>query len=171
MTGRLVTLMVTVAVAACAATAPAPSATTAVGLEPTFATVDELVAATVAALEARDLDRLRQLAVTREEFRDLVWPGLDASRPGRNLTWEFVWSQHEMRHERGLRRALDEVGGRRLDVRGISFQGVTEHGAYRLHRSSALQVAAADGSVATVRVFASVIEAEGRFKIYSFITD
>ena len=129
------------------------------------------MAATVTALEAKDLDRLRQLAVTREEFRDLVWPGLDASRPERNLTWEFVWSQHEMRHERGLRRALDDFGGRRLEVRGISFQGVTEHGAYRLHRSSALEVAGPDGSPRTVRLFASVIESEGRLKIYSFITD
>jgi hypothetical protein len=171
MTGRLATLMVTVAVAACAATAPAPSMTAKPGLEPAFATVDELVAATVTALEAKDLDRLRQLAVTREEFRDLVWPGLDASRPERNLTWEFVWSQHEMRHERGLRRALDQFGGQHLEVRAIRFEGVTEHGTYRLHRSSTLEVVGPDGSVRTVRVFASVIEAEGRYKIYSFITD
>lgn len=171
MTGRLATLMVVAAVAACATTAPLPATTAEVGLAPTFATVDELVAATVAALEAKDLDRLRQLAVTRDEFRDVVWPGLDASRPERNLTWEFVWSQHEMRHERGLRRTLDDFGGRRLEVRGISFQGVTEHGAYRLHRSSALEVAGPDGSPRTVRLFASVIATEGRFKIYSFITD
>jgi len=139
-------------------------------LATTFASMEEMVEACLAALEAEDLQALEQMSISREEFRDVVWPGLEISR-SESLPWEFVWSQHELRHRRGLERALALFGGRDLEYAGVEFEGVDEHGTYRLHRSSVVEIVGPDGATRRVRIFASVIEAEGRFKIYSFITD
>jgi len=141
-------------------------------LSHTFDSVEEMTRAALEVVASGDIDALRQLAVTRDEFRDFVWSGLDASRPERNLPWEFVWSQHAMRHERGLKRAVALFGEAELEFAAIDFTGgVSEHGHYRIHRQSLVEVHRPDGSTDTVRIFASVLEADGRFKIYSFITD
>ncbi len=146
--------------------APAPR------LAPTFASLDELAVALRDALRAADVDRLRRLAVTADEFRDVVWPELDAARPERRLSWDFVWSQHELRHERGLARAAGLFGGQDLVVTAVDFtQETRDYPTFRLHRGSVVRLVTPAGASREAEVFASVIEVDGRFKIYSFITD
>jgi hypothetical protein len=158
-------------VASDAATAPAEPA-----LDITYSSLEEMVTAALDALEREDADALRRLAITRDEFDRVVWPGLEVAQLDPPWPQDFVWSQHEMRHENGLRRALKLFGGHQLDYRGLEFTGTTsEHdtgnGSYTIHRDSLLELATADGETVTARIFGSVIVVGGRYKIYSFIVD
>jgi hypothetical protein len=148
----------------------------AVPLATTFASPEAAVEAALAALAAEDVAALRALAVTRDEFRDFVWSGLDASRPERNLTWEFVWSQHAMKHERGLQRAVALFGGTELELDSVELVGrvsehTGDHQSFSIHRESRVHVIAPDGEHRTIQLFGSMLSTAGRYKIYSFITD
>jgi hypothetical protein len=161
--------------AACASTRQ-DAAPAAPALAGTHASAEALAEELLEVLETGDRDALGALAVTEDEFRDFVWPGLDAARPERRLPWHFVWQQHELHHERGIDRALHLFGGQSLELVGIDFEGRvtqhdTPHGSYTIHRDSVVEVRTPDGEVRKVRIFGSMISSGGRSKIYSFITD
>ena len=140
----------------------------------TFASRAELSKALEAAIASGDIEIMRAMAVSREEFRDLVWPTLPiAKRPNSNFTWEFVWSQHALRHESSLRRIATDFGGRDLEIAGVSARGeTTDHGGFLIHRENYVEVVRPDGTRDELRLFGSLLEtSDGRVKIYSFIND
>lgn len=141
-------------------------------LQGSFATVEELTEAVLDALAGKDRATLRRLAVTRGEFIGIVWPRLDAARPERNLTPEFVWRQHLLRHQRDLNRlVLDEGGAAYSLVRVELDGGVRDFGTFVLHEDPVVIVRTADGGERELVPFSSVIEQDGRYKAYSFIVD
>ena len=140
----------------------------------TFDSHQELFDALEVAIAADDVEVLRALAVCREEFRDLVWPTLAiANNPKSNFTWEFVWRQHELRHESSLRRITTDFGGQGLDIVDVQAHGkTTDHGSFHIHRENYVEVVRPDGSREELRLFGSLLETDdGRYKIYSFIND
>ena len=140
----------------------------------TFADLDGLFQALEQAAVSGDADRMRSLAVTEEEFRDLVWPTLDIAKlPKSGFTWEFVWSQHQLKHEKCLMRTSHDLAGGEIDIVDITFEGrTTDHGSFKIHRDSRVEVLRADGTTEALAVFGSLLEtADGRYKIYSFIND
>ena len=140
----------------------------------TFASREELFDALEAAIGSGDLDVMRALAVSREEFRDLVWPTLPiANRPKSNFTWDFVWYQHELRHESSLLRTAMDFSGQSLEIVGIQARGkTTDHGAFHIYRENCVEVVRPDGTREELRLFGSLLETgDGRYKIYSFIND
>jgi hypothetical protein len=140
----------------------------------TFASREELFEALEAAITSGDVEALRALAVSREEFRDLVWPTLPiASRPNSNFTWDFVWYQHELRHEASLRRLATDFGGQSFEIVEMRARGeTTDHGGFHIHRENFVEVVRPDGTREKLQLFGSLIETDdGRYKIYSFICD
>ena len=124
------------------------------------------------AFERRDAARLRALALSEREFRDQVWPGLPASRPGRNLPAEYVWRELRQKSEGSLARLLASLGGRRLELVDVSFEGpTTRHGAYSVRRGTVLTVRDESGETGTLRAFGSTIETGGRVKVFSFVVE
>ncbi|MCG6949690.1 MAG: hypothetical protein LJE93_12330 [Acidobacteria bacterium] len=140
----------------------------------TFASREELFDALEAAIESGDVDVMRSLAVSREEFRDLVWPTLPiANRPKSNLTWDFVWQQHQLQHESSLKRIATDFGGQCFEIVGVEARGkTTDHDTFHIHRENYVEVVRPDGDREELRLFGSLLETDdGRFKIYSFIND
>ncbi len=140
----------------------------------TFTTQREVFDVVEAALASGDVDALRALAVTGEEFRDLVWPTLDVAKlPNSNFTAEFVWSQHQLKHEKCLLRTSHDYEGQQFDIVDISFLGKSsDHGSFQIHRDSEITIMRPDGSREKVQLFGSLLETDdGRYKIYSFIND
>jgi hypothetical protein len=140
----------------------------------TFSGRSELSDALEAAIVSGETDVMRALAVSREEFRDLVWPTLPiANRPKSNFTWEFVWQQHELRHESSLRRIATDFGGQDLEIVSVEARGkTTDHGSFRIHRENYVEVVRPDGTREELRLFGSLLETDdGRVKIYSFINE
>ena len=112
------------------------------------------------------------LALTESEFRDIAYPRLPASRPERNTSAEFLWEMLHQRSRRSLASTLDRRGGRRYELVAVDFAGeTTDYGPFRVHRKTVLTVRTPAGEEETLRVFGSLLEQDGRYKIFSFVTD
>jgi hypothetical protein len=138
-------------------------------LEAAASSPEELVRGFLAALSHDDLDQVRRLAVTEEEFATYIWPELPAAAPDRNLTVQFVWNNMNVRSQSNLRHLMDALGGQRLELEELRFTGkTTEYATYRIHRNSELVVRDRTGKISIGRLFGSVLELDGQFKILSF---
>ena len=119
-----------------------------------------------------DREGLLALALTGAEFREAVYPELPASRPERNTSADYLWRGLRQKSRNALAFTLDRYAGAPLELLAVGFLGeTTDYGAYRVHRKTALTVRAPDGKKSVVRVFGSLIERGGEYKIFSFVTD
>ena len=122
------------------------------------------------AMQAGDLDRLRALALTEQEFRAHVWPALPAARPERNVPFDFVWERLEQNSEGHLRQTVAATRGAPLTLRQVRFAGpASRYGDVVVRRSTELVLAAPDGTEWVVRLFGSTIEQDGRYKVFSYV--
>ena len=123
-------------------------------------------------MNAGDVERLSALALSEDEFRAHVWPGLPASRPERNVPFDFVWSTLHQNSQSHLRQTLASRGDVPLAVRRVQFSGeATSYGEVLVRRRSEIIVAGPDGSERALRLFGSVIEQNGAFKVFSYVVD
>lgn len=130
---------------------------------------EELVRRFLDAVEENNVDHVRRLAITEDEFKTLVYPELPASDPRRNTSAEFVWNTLHTRSESNLYSMMDAVGGRRFTLEELRFTGeTTQYETYKVHRESLLVLRDRDGMKQTVRLFGSVLELDHQFKIFSF---
>lgn len=122
------------------------------------------------ALAKRDESAIAGLAVTKEEFATHVWPHLPASRPGTNLTLDYVWNGLAVRSRSGLVETLVRFGGRRFQLLGLRFEGKSsDYGAATVHRDARLKVRDETGRESELNLFGSVLELDGEWKIFSFV--
>jgi hypothetical protein len=143
-----------------------------VPLAGTAASPEALAAAVVAAMRAGDLDRLRALALTEHEFRTHVWPELPSARPERNMPSDFVWERLQQSSEGHLRQTLTRLGESSFDVRRVQFGGETsDYGDVVVRRKTQLVVRSSDGRESVVQLFGSMIEQNGRYKVFSYVVD
>jgi hypothetical protein len=156
-------------VAACAATAGTACTRPLDHAQPS---PDALAEAVLSALEARDVERLRALAVSEAEFRDVIWPELPASRPERNLSMDFVWKDLQIKSEAGLRRVLAEHGGRSQHLVRVGFNGDTsQYRSYLVHREAVVTARDPARGEERLALFGSMLEQDGRFKVFSYVVD
>jgi hypothetical protein len=151
---------------------PPPPTQSAESLSNTFASPDELARAVLDRFAQNDLSALRLLAITEREFRRFVWPHLPASRPERNVPVEYAWGQLQQRSEEKLAVLLSKHGARPYVLQGIEFAGGTsDYGRFQVRRDSRVRVLDADGRPHELSLFGSVLVADGRFKVFSFVVD
>jgi hypothetical protein len=133
----------------------------------------EVAQAVVRALDARDLTALERLGLSEREFREVVWPRQPAARPERNIPWDYAWRSLAAKSRFQLRGRLNEwSSSRNASLVGVDFTGeTTDYGTYRVHRRSAVTLRRGDGTLATVRLFGSMIEQGGRYKVFSYVVD
>lgn len=159
--------MLLTAVAVCAAAAgcarPVPNSAD---------SLEGLTRAVLEALSRRDDSALRALALDEDEFRRHVWPELPASRPERNTPFGYVWTDLRTKSDAGLRGILAAHGGRRYQLERVRFTGeTTQYDTFVVHRDSMLDVLDETGRRNTLRLFGSVIEKGGGFKVFSYVVD
>ena len=126
----------------------------------------------LAAVERRDIDGLRNLALSEREFREHVWPELPAARPERNLPFAYVWGDLHQKSAAALVSTLAEFGGRQLELVSVRSAGaVTQYNSYIVRRQTELTVRDEAGNLEQIRLFGSMIEQGGAFKVFSFVVD
>jgi hypothetical protein len=131
-----------------------------------------LARAVLDGFERRDGAALRALALDEREFREFVWPELPASRPERNLPFSFVWGDLHQKSEAALADSLAARGGQHYELVGVRFLGeATQYRNYIVRRKTELTVKDANGSPFQLRLFGSIIEGDGRFKVFSYVVD
>ena len=133
---------------------------------------EALARAVLDAIEKRNVDALLMLALDKEEFTEHVWPELPAARPERNLTVNYVWGDLQRKSNVTLHKTLAAHGGTHYVLTGIRFLGeTTEYESFRVHRESELSVKGDSGEEQRVRLFGSVIEKAGKYKVFSYVTE
>ncbi len=130
-----------------------------------------MVEAFLRGLAARDATTLSGMAVSESEFLKYIWPALPASRPDVGMPAGRAWADQAQRNAAYLSQTLAGHGGREYRLVAVTFGGeTTDYGAYRIHREATLDVRGPNGPVA-LRLFGSLVESGGRWKIYSFVVD
>jgi len=143
----------------------------AIPLEPAYTSKDAVVEAFLAGLKARDRAAVARLALTETEFRKHVWPALPASDPAVGMPLEYLWKDMAQKNEGFASQLMAEHGGRDYRLVVVTFSGVTtDYGAFKVHRKTTLDLTGPGGPI-TLRLFGSMIESGGRWKIYSFVVD
>lgn len=138
----------------------------------TCASPEALAAAVLDGFVRRDRAALERLAISRREFSDHVWPVLPASRPERNLSAQFVWSDLFGKGRLHLTRNLAMPLPAGARVSRIDFRGETSrYGDLTIRRESVVTVIDRAGRPVDVRLFGSMLEQNGRFKVFSYVTD
>jgi hypothetical protein len=133
---------------------------------------EALAVAVLNAIHHRDTDRLRQLALNEEEFRDVVWPELPAARPERNVPFGYAWTDLRSKSEAALAGTLQRHGETPLEFVGIRFTGgMTQYRTYVVRRDAALLVRDPAGHEEEIRVFGAMFEQNGQFKVFSYVID
>lgn len=137
----------------------------------TFASAEEMAAFFIAGLAEGASERIWSLALNEAEFRAAVWPHLPAARPGTNFSPEFVWQIYDVRNRAAFERLIEDWGGSFLEFVDLDIAEVDDYGAFRIHRDPVLRVRDASGRERSVRLFGSIIEQDGNFKLYAFRTE
>ena len=141
-------------------------------LRNTFDSPESLTRAVVDALAKQDLARLAALAITEDEFRQLVWPKVPAARAGRNLPWSYVWEDLRSKSGHHLRGLVHAWNNRDFQVARVSFAGeTTDYQTHRIHRETVVTLRDRNGRETTGRLFGSTIEQNGRYKVFSYVVD
>lgn len=131
-----------------------------------------LAAAVLDAFARRDTDALSRLALSQSEFVAHVWPSLPASRPERNLSSDYVWDDLHGKSRAYLRSNLARPLPRHARLLRLEFTGGTsEYRGYRVHRDSRLVLVDPAGAAHSIRLFGAMLEKDGVYKVFSYVTD
>ncbi|HYP29908.1 MAG TPA: hypothetical protein VE262_24575 [Blastocatellia bacterium] len=119
-------------------------------------------------LSGNDAKAIQSLRLTRREFCEYVWPELPSSRIP-NVTCDWAWDQATLKSDGGLSELLPRHAGRRYEVTLVRFAGGTEdHYTYRIHKDTRLVLKDESGEQREVSVLGSMLEMDGRYKLFSF---
>lgn len=127
--------------------------------------------AVVDAVTAGNSAALASLALSEQEFRDHIWPELPSARPERNLPFSYVWGDLHQKSGTSLAATLARYRGQRLSLVEVRHGDVTRYQSYSVHRDSVFVVRTADGATEDVRLCGSMVEQDGRWKVFSYVVD
>ena len=123
------------------------------------------------ALKEKDKKTLQALRITESEYKKYLFPEFPATRAGTDTNVDFHWEYLNVRSFRGMQDALDEFGGMDLELLDIITEGVDEYPTYHLLNKVRLKVRRKpDGEERVIRVFGSIVELDGQYKLLAFPT-
>jgi hypothetical protein len=120
------------------------------------------------------VEALKKLELRKEEFRLHVWPELPASRIEKNpLPFDYGWNDLHQKSTNCLRRTYAAYGGRKLTFLRIEFEDeTTPYETFKVHRDARVVVRDEEkGETLRLDLFGSMMEKDGRFKLFSYVTD
>jgi len=129
---------------------------------------DALVRAFVRALEANDTAGMRALVLTRAEFGWLYYATTPQGLPPYDLSPSLLWFLTEGGTSKGLRRLLEERGGRSVEYAGYHCEPApSREGANTVWGPCLVRRVQAAGDTVEERLFGLILERAGRFKFVS----
>jgi hypothetical protein len=132
---------------------------------------EEISRAFLTALALKDKDKAVAMRLTKQEFCQYVFPELPSSKLP-NVTCDFVWDQATMKSLGGFVEMWPRHEGRRYELISIRFkEGTDTHRSYKVHKETHLLVRDETGREQELRLFGSMLEMDGQFKLFSFVID
>lgn len=133
---------------------------------------DTLIRRVVSAIASSDTAALQQLAVNRAEYAWLYFPTTKVSKPPYEAPPAFAWFQVEEKNRRGVLRALRELGGRRVELRGYHCdEQPTIEAENRMWTGCEVSIARDGQAPVNLRLFGAILERGGRFEVLSYQND
>lgn len=133
---------------------------------------DSLVARFVDAVARNDTAAVRGMVLDRAEYGWIYFPSLQRMNPGTSMQPEVMWLLHGQESQKGITRVLRRLGGGQARFGGYTCEQAPQvEGQNRYWHDCAVEVTAEDGDRATLKLFGSVIERGGRWKIVSYAND
>lgn len=130
---------------------------------------DALAHEVIAAVGRADTAALLRLHVSRSEWAWLVYPDSRYARAPYRQRPDVTWMLLVERSNTGVNRLLTRRGGQPLRLRALQCPDSGEvEGRTRYWGRCTVTYATPDGRVATERLFGSILERDGRFKIASY---
>jgi hypothetical protein len=127
----------------------------------------------LAAVSARDTATFAALVISRAEFAWLVFPHHLYAAPPYQLDPAIFWMQLTAGSAKGLSRTLERLGGKELGFQTLDCRRDTlqvRGGPIRVWSPCGVRYREGD-SLRSRRLFGSIVEREGRFKLLSFAND
>lgn len=134
---------------------------------------DALARRFLAAVSARDTAAFAALMVSRAEFAWLVFPHHIYAIPPYELDPEIFWMRLTAGSAKGLGRTLERLGGKPLAFQSLDCRRDTlqvKSGPIRVWSWCGVRYREGD-TLLTRRLFGSIVEREGRFKLLSYAND
>jgi hypothetical protein len=139
------------------------------GLTNASPSIEKLCKEVLEKIARKDLEGLVALALTEDELKKYAWPYMELSRSGRGMPFEYYWGDLQTRSLSTLNDIMGHYAGKKFEFISYRFERETwEYGAGKVHRDSVLIVRNDDGQVGEIKIFGSVFELNGQFKLYSF---
>jgi hypothetical protein len=138
-------------------------------LEHGAASRDALVRNFVHALERRDTMELRRLVLSRDEFAWLYYPTSAQGLPPYSLNPDLMWFLLVEQGNRGVRRAFNQLGRKRLDYVGYRCESPSlREGENTLWGPCLVRWQQAPGDTVEARLFGPILQRGERFKFLSY---
>ena len=133
---------------------------------------DGLVARFADAVARQDTAAVRAMVLDRAEYAWIYFPSLRRMNPATNLQPEVMWMLHAQESEKGITRVLRRLGGGQARFGGHACEAAPQvEGASRYWHACTVETIAQDGEKAALKLFGSLIERGGRWKIVSYAND
>lgn len=133
---------------------------------------DALVAGFVDAVARQDTSAVRAMVLDRAEYGWIYFPSLQRMNPATNMQPEVMWMLHVQESQKGITRVLRRLGGAQARFGGYACEAAPRvEGANRYWDACTVETMAGDGETATLKLFGSLVERGGRWKIVSYAND
>jgi hypothetical protein len=130
---------------------------------------DELVQRWVAAIETKDTAELARLLLTRAEFAWVYYPTTPQGLPPYDLSPALMWYLNEGNGAKGLKRLLEDRGGKPMGVVGYRCdEKVSREGENAIYGPCLVRRLQAPGDTVEERLFGLVLERRGRWKFVNY---
>jgi len=129
--------------------------------------LDELGRAVCRAIHVGQTDSLRELCVTDDELRSVMWREFPQSRPATGLTWEDAWRVLDVRLLGGCNGAMQDHGGRYYEFVRFECDSTMRYRNFTIYSLLTLVVKNDEGQIERWGWLRAVAERRGRFKVYS----
>jgi hypothetical protein len=139
-------------------------------LKNTVSSMDELGRRVLEDLYKKDFKALDALRINEQEYRAYIWPELPISKiPQWQKRYDYVWKEVDTKCTLGLQALIQKYGGQKFTLVSITFAGGTaRYTACTVHREARITVKDSAGAVQELKLFGSVVECGGHFKIMSY---
>ncbi len=131
--------------------------------------LQELGEAVVAAVQAKDADALRALAVGQTEYERL-FPALASHANMRSLDPGLAWRMQDAESDGDMRSALSQHGGKPMTLVSLTSTTQEPRPGLVIHRDPQLAVRGEDGTERELEIVGVVVEhvASGTFAVLVF---
>lgn len=127
----------------------------------------------LAAVQQQDTSAIRDLLLSRAEFAWLIFPDHKYAAPPYELDPAIFWGQMASENAKGVGRLFRRFGGKTLTFQSLECTRDT----LQMRRGPAtlwgpcITRYRADDSTVTLRIFGTIVERDGRFKLLSAAND